>query len=74
MIELNEIYATRTKPRKGPNCGSRKIVTVKHELQWVTGGGVLVRHFFERPAPVWMCLYCGMEIHKATDLETVRLF
>jgi len=80
MIELNEIYAMKTKPRKCPNCGSRKVNSVQggffhdRDKQQI-GEGVLLRsHRFGGPLPSWECHYCGMEIHKETDIEVMSLF
>lgn len=83
MIELNEIYTVKTKPRKCPNCGSRKVAAVQRgtfrysDLHGQGGDerGIILRpDDFAGPLPSWECRYCGMEIHKEASSEVMSLF
>jgi len=83
MIELNDVYTTRTKPRKCPNCGSKKVADVHCGQLFVSdilreeinkGRAVLRTYYNDGPVPSWECRYCGMEMVKETDINAMTLF
>lgn len=63
----------RKKPRKCPECGVSEIATIVYgnpaltkdlETQLSEGRIVLGGCTFERDAPSWQCVACGMKIYK----------
>jgi hypothetical protein len=83
MIEPCDRYTTNRKPRRCPNCSSKKIARIlygpshfypqlRDEIE--TGRVVLKACCLKGPLPAWECGFCGMQIYKETELEEMSLF
>ncbi len=85
MIEIENIYTTKNKPRKCPNCGSKKVVNILYGPSYsypqlrdeIQAGKVIVKPCcLKGPAPSWECRFCGMEMYREakTEEEVMSLF
>ena len=83
MIETDDLYITRRKPRKCPNCGAQRIANIlyvfppcSHDLQKdMDEGRVVVRACcVQGPVPAWECRSCGMRIYRESITNELRLF
>ena len=83
MIESYDMYTTNRKPRKCPNCGSKRIARLlygpshfypelRDEIE--TGRVLLKACCLKGPLPVWECGFCGMQMYKETEVEEMSLF
>lgn len=83
MIETDERCITKHKPRKCPNCGSKRIANILYGpshfypglSQEREEGRVILRACcLKGPVPSWECLFCGVDIYKEAGVEGMSLF
>ncbi|UCG78548.1 MAG: hypothetical protein JSV21_01570 [Nitrospirota bacterium] len=83
MIEIDSVHSTRRKPRKCPNCGSKRIARILYgpadfypELtEEVESGRAVVKPCCTRgPVASWECSFCGAGIFKESGISEPSLF